>query len=136
MRLNCGPLPAQSAKMRPFNPAKIHGRALYSQSGETCGFEQGSNCRHTIRVDMFVDWDLKGMRTISQFIALLICYFLRSLDIEMSSRFDVCTQLPNQVQRMRYVFRYMGEQDKRISAEFRLRLDAGNARNGIEIRDV
>ncbi len=82
---------------------------------------------------MFVDWDIKARNAISQPIALLIWYFLRGLDIEMASRFDVCTQLPDQVQGMRYVFSNMRKQNEGICAEFRLGPDAGNAGNRIEV---
>jgi hypothetical protein len=60
MPLNCNWLSPERAKVSPLNPAKINGRDFDRNSGKTCSFEQGSNGRHAVIVDMFVNSDVWG----------------------------------------------------------------------------
>ena len=60
LRLIREPLAPERAKVNPLDPTKIDERALYRHDGKTCGFEEGSNSRNAIRVDVFVDWNVEA----------------------------------------------------------------------------
>ena len=65
-------LAPKRAKMSSRSPAKIDGGAFDRNNSETCGFEQGSNGRDAIIVNMFVNPDIRPESRTLQLSALLI----------------------------------------------------------------